>query len=111
MKWIRLTELSDMPLSHGALFRSPAKWPYEEAIEFMLCDSHDSESSHFFVVSSGYKAGLILCYLPRESVTITGTAVSSAWLSKNWRKAIYEIPPNKVFVCTKSRPRPKLPNI
>jgi hypothetical protein len=111
MKWIRLSELKGNAFSHGTLFRCAATWPYEDVIEFMLSDSNISEFHHMLIVSSGFKSGLILRYLPTESKAIGNNGLSADWLAKNWRKHIYLGTAKNVFVCPKGRPKPKLPNV
>jgi hypothetical protein len=109
MKWTRLSELKGTAFSHGTLFRCTATWPYEDVIEFMLCDSNDLAAYHMLVVSSGFKSGLILCYLPKESKMIGNNGLSAGWMGNNWRKHIYAGTAKDVFVCSKGRPKPRLP--
>lgn len=70
-------------------FRSPATWPYEKWVDFMLFETQDDERPYGLIVSSGYKAGLFLVKLPIESMSDEGYGVSTDWVINNWEKWIY----------------------
>ncbi len=89
MKWNKLIESSQNTLERGALFRTPAKWPYEQKVDFMLMESPNSESGFGLWVTSGYKAGLILVQLPKEALYKKERAISCQWMKENWQKWIY----------------------
>jgi hypothetical protein len=54
-------------LFHGSIIRCIGKWPYENIVDFMVLDGIDKDRGVTIIVSSGYKAGLILVNLPKES--------------------------------------------
>ena len=88
MKWEKL-DRADKSFGRGLVLRTPAKWPYEDRVDFMLMENNESPSGFTLVVSSGYKSGLPLSNLPKEARDDTGS-ISAAWLGKNWTKWIYQ---------------------
>lgn len=92
----KLIELENKSISRGMVFRLPAQWPYESFVDFMVIDFIDS---HGFIVSSGYKAGLILVQLPEESNSTEFVGIDTKWLIDNWASWVYpECDVNDVFV-------------
>jgi len=83
---MKLVDYKSKSINRGSVFRLPAVWPYESWVDFMVIDLFDS---HGLVVSSGYKAGLILISLPPESGSTEGRALNTDWVIKNWAKWIY----------------------
>ena len=99
MDWIYLSEYPQKIFSRGAVFRTSARWPYEEKVDFMLMESKDSSSGFALWVSSGYKAGLPLIQLPEESLDGETRAISRAWIYENWNKWVYQdSSPDQVLV-------------
>ncbi|MGN8171864.1 Imm45 family immunity protein [Agrobacterium cavarae] len=49
----------------GNVLRLPAKYPYEERVDFIIFETRFDERRYGLMVSSGYKAGIPLVYLPR----------------------------------------------
>lgn len=96
-RWEKLIESGMDEASNGVLFRCPAKWPYEEWVDFLLMDHKDSPSGYSLVVTSGLKSGLLLVHLPAEA-SIKGHGVSVQWIKNNWKKWIYEVGPESVYV-------------
>ncbi|MFI7290672.1 Imm45 family immunity protein [Streptomyces anulatus] len=46
-------------IGRGAVFQLPARWPYEETVEFMLAELPPSTDHRVgLIVTTGYKAGL-----------------------------------------------------
>ncbi|WP_445621383.1 Imm45 family immunity protein [Kushneria sp. Sum13] len=75
-------------IGRGAVLRFPAKWPYEEVVDFMLVElPHDQP--YRLIVSSGYKAGLTALILPVESYIEKNWGVDVAWLKSNWNYWVY----------------------
>ena len=56
----------------------------------MLVEFPSSDRKYGFVVSTGYKAGLILVMLPQEAELEHSSGVSRQWVIDNWNKWIYE---------------------
>ncbi|PJR53646.1 hypothetical protein CWM57_23015 [Klebsiella sp. G-Nf4] len=83
---MRLVDYKNESIKRGSVFRLPAVWPYESWVDFMVIDLFDT---HGLVVSTGYKAGLILIALPAESCSKEGRALSTTWVINNWAKWIY----------------------
>ena len=82
----KLIEWEHESISRGIVFRLPAKWPYEDFVDFMVVDfAH----SHGLVVSSGYKAGSILVILPVESNSNEYVGIDTQWIITNWSKWVY----------------------
>ena len=115
MKWQDFRGLQRPVVTRGTLFRFPAKWPYEDVVEFMLILTPWADSNYGFVVSSGYKSGHLGSMLPYEAninVYKPGSnwdAISTEWLQKNWRKWVYDVPTSKVKVSIGHPPKPRLP--
>lgn len=102
MKW---TELKEHPeeIARGAVFRLPARWPYEETVEFMLAELPPGADDRMgLIVTTGYKAGLWVVSLPGEAyVTGQPWALSASWLRDNWTARVYaETDPEKIVVGT-----------
>jgi hypothetical protein len=99
MKWHQLTEHSNEQLWRGTVLRLlVSKWPYETPVDFMLVDLF-SPKGLALIVSSGYKAGLVLVQLPASSRhSENACSVSNAWLIKHWIDWVYpDCPVEKVL--------------
>ncbi|KEQ11754.1 hypothetical protein GZ78_28635 [Endozoicomonas numazuensis] len=87
---------------HGTVFRLPGKYPYENLVDFMVYDPAITDRGQGLMVSSGYKAGLILVLLPKESSTkgdLYRHSIEKNWLIKNWSQWVYpECPVSEVYV-------------
>lgn len=55
----------------------------------MVFETQDDDSPYGLIVSSGYKAGLILVKLPAESISDEGHGLSTQWIINNWDEWIY----------------------
>lgn len=96
MEMTKLIDYKEIFISRGMIFRLPACWPYEEVVDFMVVEFAET---HGLVVSSGYKAGLILIKLPQESHLKEMRALSTEWIIDNWTKWIYpECDVNDVYL-------------
>ena len=83
MAMIKLTDYSEEIIERGTHIRCKAKYPYEDVVDFMLCESPHTES-YLLMVVSGYKAGLTFCILPKESIPEgTRMGCSTKWLVEN----------------------------
>ncbi|WP_214511737.1 Imm45 family immunity protein [Pseudomonas brassicacearum] len=89
MKGIRLVDSSVAVISRGKIFRLPARWPYENIVDFMVMDIPDEEFGHSIAVASGNKAGLLVVRLPVESCSPGTHGLSRDWIIKNWAKWVY----------------------
>lgn len=90
MNWVKLHDYPNEFISRGAIFRFPAKYPYEEMVDLILFQPSSDESGMGFLVNSGYKAGLIAQILPKESGRTGYTdCVVTAWLKENWNHWVY----------------------
>jgi anti-sigma factor RsiW len=87
--WRRLTEWSPDDVSCGAVFRFPARWPYEKAVDYLLAQYDGDRFA--LIVASGIKAGLVSVVLPVEAHSARPNiqAVSRRWLIANWEHWIY----------------------
>ncbi|WP_422403354.1 Imm45 family immunity protein [Pseudomonas sp. GZD-209] len=85
---IKLVDFHGESIWHGNIFRVPGKCPYERFVDFMVFDNQSEDRPYGLIVTSGYKAGLILVYLPRECSSVEG-GVSKKWVMSNWSKWIY----------------------
>lgn len=91
MSWKRLCDIKEgETFAHGAVLRTPAKWPYEEIVDFLLIQSQESPSGFTLIVASGYKAGLPLIMLPKEALNSASGGLDGIWVKQNWKKWIYQ---------------------
>lgn len=85
---IRLVDLQDKLIWRGNVFRVRGKFPYEDCVDFMVFETQFEDRPYGLIVTSGYKAGLVLLYLPEESNSPQG-GVNKEWVVSNWNKWIY----------------------
>lgn len=96
--WIKLIDFEGDHICRGSILRFPAKWPYENIVDFMVFDPLDSDKGMGFIVSSGYKGGLISVILPKESDL--NLSISAKWLKNNWNHWVYpECNLSDVYLC------------
>lgn len=100
MAWTRLVDLADDCVWRGAVFRCRGQDPYEDVVDFLLVADPASPSGFTLVVATGYKAGHRRLVLPQEALATTPSAhaISAQWLRANWRRQVYELGPDDVFV-------------
>ncbi|KWS27224.1 hypothetical protein CCL11_07375 [Pseudomonas syringae] len=87
-KKIKLVDFKGDAIYRGNILRVCGKYPYEEFVDFMFFEAKLTGSTYGLMVVSGYKAGLILVYLPNECLAEDG-GIDKAWLVKNWSNWIY----------------------
>lgn len=84
------TRLIDYPndIERGMIVRCKGKYPYENVVDFLVCESYDINVGYTLMVASGYKAGLRFVVLPEESMPCNnpGYAISTGWLKESWNK-------------------------
>ena len=87
--WRKLTDMAPDAVGYGAVFRFPARWPYENAVDYLLAQ-HDGDG-FALVVASGIKAGLVSLVLPPDARCHAPHqhAVSRRWLIANWERWVY----------------------
>lgn len=89
--WIKLIELEDEAIWRGAVFRLPASWPYEDAVDFMIVEDARSPTRLALIVSSGYKAGCQKFDFPAEALPWEDRqAISKAWIINHWNEWFYD---------------------
>ncbi|MEU9459115.1 Imm45 family immunity protein [Streptomyces sp. NPDC048312] len=106
MTWILLSEHPE-EMSRGAVLQLPARWPYEETVEFTLAEPPPGSDGRMgLIVTTGHKAGLWMVPLPDETfVAERPWALSAAWLRENWTARIYSgTDPEKILVRTGCSP-------
>jgi hypothetical protein len=114
--WIPLSqkERGDV-IFHGAVIRCLGKWPYENIVDFMILEGIDKDRGATIIVSSGYKAGLLLVNLPKESEENNGEYVrclNAEWLKLNWTKWVYpECDIENVYISDGYLPAASLPEL
>jgi hypothetical protein len=65
----KLLTYSKKNIPRGSILRCKGSYPYEEVVDFLICETFSAtDNGYRLVVSSGYKAGLTLCVLPKESI-------------------------------------------
>jgi hypothetical protein len=87
-------------IPRGSILRCKGSYPYEEVVDFLICESFSStDNGCRLVVSSGYKAGLTLCILPEESIPDGFRfGLKADWLKDNWNKYCYECSIDDVWI-------------
>jgi hypothetical protein len=107
MQWCNLVDWEEERLWRGTIFRlCVTEWPHEAQVDLMLIEAASSPSGFSLMVSTGYKAGLVLAELPK-SANARGKvrAISRKWLMKNWSKKIYSVcPVEKVLLISNDPP-------
>ena len=106
-KSTRLVEYSQTDsLGRGTIFRCKGEYPYEDVVDFMVCETKGEYVCSLMVVS-GYKSGSVFQTLPEESLPegyIFGIKVD--WLKANWSKWIYpSCPIEDVWMIKKNKPK------
>ena len=86
MEWNKLVSSNEKFLTHGTVLKVLGSYPYEEFVDFMVFDPSIKDKGLGLIVSSGYKAGLVLVILPHESGE---HSLSREWLIKNWQHWVY----------------------
>ena len=91
VRWTRLADHHDEKIWRGAVLRCRGLYPHEEVVDFLLVDIPYLDGFGL-VVSTGYKAGLLLAVLPEEAQVPDDKvkAISASWLFANWTERIYE---------------------
>lgn len=98
--WINILVYPEDCLWYGTQLRCKGGYPYEERVDFLLCDLIDAFA---FIVCSGYKAGSLLGYLPKEAFSAKARAIDTAWLKENWSQWGYsDCPLEEVYVLKKN---------
>ena len=86
--WVPLHEIKEPNVWRGAVFRFPAKYPFERLVDFMLMIDRGLDAEFRLICSSGYHAGEIELVLPEETKHKDG-GISVQWVQENWQKWIY----------------------
>lgn len=87
-KLVKLIESGESSIWRGNIFRVRGIYPYEDIVDFMVFETQQDDRPYGLLVSSGYKAGLILVRLPEESCSADG-GLDKKWIIENWEKWIY----------------------
>jgi hypothetical protein len=102
--WTKLVDHPDKKIWRGTVFRCRGTYPHEEVVDFLLVDIPHVKGFEL-VVSTGYKAGLLLTALP-EAAWVPDEkveAISASWLIANWTERIYECDPHDVHMIDEYR--------
>jgi len=87
-KLVKLSCVEESVLWHGNVLRTPGGFPYEKYVDFMVFETGEQDFPFGLIITSGYKAGLILTHLPKEGCA-AGGGLSKEWVIINWRKWVY----------------------
>ena len=80
----KLIDYTETSIPRGTIFKCKGVYPYEEVVYFLVCEIQET---YALVIISGYKAGLIYTYFPKESIPDGyRLGLSSDWLKTNWNK-------------------------
>ncbi|WP_460042231.1 Imm45 family immunity protein [Pseudomonas sp. S2_H01] len=93
-----LVECSSQIFGRGSVFRVKGKFPYEEAVDFMVFATQAEERQFGLMITTGSKAGLPLAILPSES-NVGRMGLSKEWMVANWAQWVYpDCDVSQVFV-------------
>lgn len=87
-KKVKLINSKKEAIFRGEVLRFKAKYPYEEFVDFMVFETMKKDTPYGLMVTSGYKAGLISVYLPKNSNAFGG-GLRKNWIISNWKEWIY----------------------
>ncbi|MCG8688467.1 MAG: Imm45 family immunity protein, partial [Desulfobacterales bacterium] len=89
--WKKLIDSTERELWRGTVFRFPAKYPYEDIVDYMIVEDPHSECKLSLMVSTGYKSGIKVLALPKEAkFNNENRSISRTWIVENWNKWIYQ---------------------
>ncbi len=88
MNWILLLESNEKYFYRSVVFRFPAKYPFEDIVDFMIIEDLEAPLKLKLICSTGYHAGQTELIFPKEAKHSDG-GISVAWLKDNWEKWIY----------------------
>jgi hypothetical protein len=85
---MKLIEYQKETIERGTILRCKGVQPYEEEVEFLVCESNIlDKNGYILMVSTGYKAGLKYCQFPEESIPEGyRMGLNKKWLIENWNK-------------------------
>ncbi len=112
-RWQKLINCSTKNFWRGTVFRLPAKYPYEDIVDFMMVETDYDENLRLgLMVISGYKAGITFQIIPKEAfLSLDKFCISGKWFINNWKHWIYpECEVENVWVLPQGYPSPNLPN-
>lgn len=96
-----------LDIQRGDIIRCKGRHPYEDIVDFMVAELPGREG-FCLIVSSGYKAGLVLSMLPPASVPINnpGYAIARTWLIEHWHHWGYpDCPIDDVYLIPNVAPK------
>ncbi|MBR7059611.1 MAG: hypothetical protein IKI22_03295 [Neisseriaceae bacterium] len=96
-------------LARGTVFRLPAKWPYENFVDFMVLEASpafklqvdENIPTFALTASTGYHAGHLFGIIPNEAIVDVDQEIATKynlkvaqvlkidWFIENWNKWIY----------------------
>ncbi|AXO87794.1 Imm45 family immunity protein [Pseudomonas sp. K1(2024)] len=85
---MRLVDFEGSAFFRGNVFRVRGSYPYEDRVDFMIFETQVELSRYGLIVTSGYKAGLVVVHLPDECLCLNG-GVDKEWLVSNWANWVY----------------------
>ena len=88
MNWTPISDCTGQRFGRGTVFKFPAKYPFEDSVEFMVIEDLDAPIRFKLICSTGYHAGQTELVFPKESEHETG-GLSVYWVQTNWKKWIY----------------------
>ncbi|WP_074759407.1 Imm45 family immunity protein [Pseudomonas abietaniphila] len=81
----KLVDIKSEVVERGNVLTVSGSKSYEGKVDFMVFETGMSDRPYGLIVSSGYKAGLILAYLPPSSARTRG-GIDRKWLIEEWSK-------------------------
>ena len=82
----KLVDYQNPYIGRGVVFRLPAKYPYENFVDFMVLEY---ACEYFLCASTGYNAGHVFQAIPNEGLAKDVFAIDTKWFIENWNKWIY----------------------
>lgn len=90
MNWQALSTWEAEKCFRGTVFRFPAKYPFEDMVDFMVIEDATAPIRLKLICSTGYHAGQTELVFPEESAYGQNCiAISVSWIKKNWNEWIY----------------------
>ena len=87
MNWKPLLECKEEVFFRSTVFRFPAKYPFEDIVDFMIIEEASAPCGLKLVCVTGYHAGQTETIFPEQAGH--GRCVSVDWLQANWQKWVY----------------------
>ncbi|UXM96223.1 Imm45 family immunity protein [Bartonella sp. HY329] len=83
---IKLKDYKEALLRRGNVLRVKGIYPHEAFVDLMIFETQKAICPLGLIVTTGYKAGLILQTYPEEAYAYPLSGIYKHWLVENWIK-------------------------